>query len=829
MNKRLALAGVCAIVTSTILLGLDRIGGARALSADKPRVIVLGFDGSDYELTQQWMESGDLPNLKRLAEEGTYRPLDTANPAQSPVSWAVMETASNPGKTNLGDFLRRGWMGKDGARTPFPQPTGIRSLEEPVPADELDQHVELTAFERLILPLGVSSKATAALAFVALGVLLLATLLFKLLFRMRTSLSLIAGVLLAAGAVYGGQRIVADLPSRYPMKEAEMKGPRFWNVLGDAGVRITGLQVPAAFPCEANPNVRLTGGLFTPDVGGGNGAWYVYTNDEWAMDGDDLNSGGKLFKLYEDKDGIMKSFLQGPSDFVAQYAFEDERKPLEKRLEEPGLSDADRTATEQDLARIKSAEQAWREYDRNAKVDFIIDPDFDGRKVKMTIDGHTQEVAERDYSDYFELEFKFTKLLAMPAIARVYVEECRKDKDGMPILRLFVPPISIAPGSPPPYLPIATPRGFAGELADAVGLYDTVGWACYTNALKESELNEEAFLQGLDHVMEWRRKLLHHELGKSDWDVLFHVDTSTDRAGHLLYRLIDPEHPQYDAKDKDGNLIREQEVTAFGRTFKAKDGIKETYRNMDKIVGEVLDKIESGDLGPDVRLMIISDHGFSSFRYGVNVNVWLNRMGYLARKGEGDKIGAENPPESAETGDYFRYVDWERTRAYSMGLGKVYINLKGREDLGIVDPSEFDALKKEIIEKLETFVDPVDGHGKRRVVLKAYDAREIYEGEYEDEGGDIVLGLNDGYRASWQVSSGGYEEDGYESFGIVANDLKWAGDHCGVLPELVQGIFFANFEVPDGFIPHLMNVAPTVLDVFGVEIPKEWDGTPIPR
>lgn len=800
-------------------------------ATDGPRVIILGFDGADSDLTRQWMESGDLPNLKKLADRGSFRPLGTSNPAQSPVSWAVFETASNPGKTNLGDFVRRGFTGSG---NPFPKLAGVVSMDDPVPASDMGDYVELGGAEGVFISLGDEKNQTMALVVVGAAVFLLVILLLKVLMKMKTSLSLLIGVLVAGGATFGFTRFFDDFPAAYPMKVSEMRGQTFWDVLGEEGVKVTGLQVPVAFPCEANPNAKILAGLFTPDVAGGLGSWYIFTNDEWSINDESTGAGGTVYKLFADKDGVMRTSLPGPDDFVREYRFKERVESLEKLLDEPGLSGDQREQAEKELDQVNREKRDWWEYDRKKKVEMEITPDYENGVATVTIDGQTQQVEELTWSDYFRVNYDFTRFHRLPGVARVYLEECFIDEDDNPRLRFFVPPVSISPEEQPVHLSISSPREFAAELAENIGLYDTIGWACYTNALKDTEIEDQAFLEGLEHVMGWRTRMFRYAMEQDDWDVLFHVESVTDRAGHLLYRFIDEEHPQYNDENYDGELLRDKEVTAYGRSFPARDGIKETYREMDSVVGEVLEKIDSGALGDNVELMIVSDHGFEPFRYGVSLNVWLNRMGYLKVKGEVD-AEAEGPEAVREavdrmSGSTLSFVDWENTRAYSMGLGKIYINLQGREPKGIVSSEEFEPLKKEIIEKLEAFVDPVDGHKGRNVVLTAYDADEIYEGPHGEGFGDIVLGFNEGYRVSWDGSSGGYDKDAYDSFGVGPNEQKWSGDHCGNDPSLVKGIFFSTFKIADGeYEPNLINVVPTVLEMFEVDIPEEWDGTPIPR
>ena len=109
--------------------------------------------------------------------------------------------------------------------------------------------------------------------------------------------------------------------------------------------------------------------------------------------------------------------------------------------------------------------------------------------------------------------------------------------------------------------------------------------------------------------------------------------------------------------------------------------IQDLYQRMDKLIGRVMEQIDDKTL-----LMIISDHGFKSFARCVNLNAWLHQNGYLALK-----VG------KTESGDWFEDVDWSRTRAYTMGLNGLYLNVKGRESEGIVtDGKEAEALKKGI-------------------------------------------------------------------------------------------------------------------------------------
>jgi predicted AlkP superfamily phosphohydrolase/phosphomutase len=202
-------------------------------------------------------------------------------------------------------------------------------------------------------------------------------------------------------------------------------------------------------------------------------------------------------------------------------------------------------------------------------------------------------------------------------------------------------------------------------------------------------------------------------------------------------------------------------------------------------------------------LMVISDHGFSSFRYGVDLNRWLEENGYLALTDEGR--GRKN----------LAGVDWTKTRAFAIGLSGIYLNLKGRESRGIVDPgAEAVQLREEIAEKLGGAIDPVH---KRPIVKQVYNAMKLYAGPYKQDAPDLLVGYASGYRASWETAVG--EVTGQ----IIHDNVKaWSGDHC-IDQSLVPGILFSNRMIHDEHA-RLMDIGPTILDMFGVTVPSRMDG-----
>jgi predicted AlkP superfamily phosphohydrolase/phosphomutase len=287
-------------------------------------------------------------------------------------------------------------------------------------------------------------------------------------------------------------------------------------------------------------------------------------------------------------------------------------------------------------------------------------------------------------------------------------------------------------------------------------------------------------------------------LGNADWDLLVGVIESTDRVQHMMFRLIDPTHPAYDP-----NLAEK-----FG------DSIERVYKRADQFVGQVLDIVP-----PDTTIMIVSDHGFHSWRKAVNLNTWLVQNGYMALKGN-----AAAPDKKLEDlfggGEFWENVDWSKTRAYSMGLGQIYFNLRGREGQGIVSPgAEYGALADELKGKLLASL--IDTDNGTHIIRNVYKRDDVYSGEFLGNAPDLQLGFEDGYRVSWQTTLGGSPQ------GIVyANTQKWSGDHCGFDYQTTSGIFISNKPI-SATNPSIMDIAPTVLKLLGVAIPGNIDGKPL--
>ncbi len=245
-------------------------------------------------------------------------------------------------------------------------------------------------------------------------------------------------------------------------------------------------------------------------------------------------------------------------------------------------------------------------------------------------------------------------------------------------------------------MPISHPSYYAGYLAKRHGPFATLGLAEDTWALNEGVTDDATFLQQAHDIDDERRSMCVTAIDQLRRGALVCVFDATDRIQHMFWRYLDAAHPAHRADVPDPH----------------KHAIRDLYEKNDRLVGDVLGRLQPNDV-----LMVLSDHGFSAFRRGVNLNAWLLREGYLAlRPGHDGKA------------EWLRDVDWSRTRAYCVGLGGMYLNLRGREQDGIVAPgAEAAALKAEIVGKLNGLR---DADRDEIGVREAFDTAALYSGPY---------------------------------------------------------------------------------------------------
>lgn len=603
---------------------------------------------------------------------------------------------------------------------------------------------------------------------------------------------------------------VMDLwPETVRLQRGQVFAPFLHEYLDAAGRTFVGLRVPATFPVTTPlRQSRLLSGLFAPDVAGGPGRWFIYTTDRRTQDGLPTETGGIVFRL-QGAGEALESSLPGPEDWVRRAKLATTLEGFERELAE--TTDPDRKASLEGAAnRARARKREFLLNKRHVSIPLRVYPDEVAHTARIVLGTHDVEIAEGEWVRDLPVRFEVTDSLPVDALVSVRLESCRLTEDGASEVRLFVPPVALDPRTTRCLTPIAWPRTYGQDLWDRAGPFRTVGWDVATNPFKDEEIGPQALLETVETSLDADRRLLDAELERGDFDVLFSCVEVADRAGCVLLGFAG-DHPP---ARFDGSPWPE-EVSAFGDTFPLRDALRRVYRECDTLVGAVAARVAAGEFGDDALLLVLSDHGVAPFLYGASLNVWLEREGLLTRK-RSSEARSESPPFLS--GDVPDYIDWSHTRACAMGLGKVYLNLAGREPEGIVLEQEKDALLRDLADRLEAWIDPKTG---ARVVRKAHLARDLYHGPHEEA--DVIVGFEPPYRVSWGSTLGGFEEEALDRAGIVDNPLAWAADHsCDA--SAVPGVLFATRPLPKDLSPDLLDVAPTVLGWVGVPVPVELEG-----
>jgi len=450
----------------------------------------------------------------------------------------------------------------------------------------------------------------------------------------------------------------------------------------------------------------------------------------------------------------------------------------DQRFKEGGLRIALQKNGNRMLTSLKGPENMFVEGNPPLELPMTIDLDRAARRATVSVDGRSVALEPGKLSDWTPFAFKAAPGIKVSGICRMMVTELDDH------FSLYVSPLNIDPDRPA--MPISHPSYYATYLAKRIGSFATLGLAEDTWALNEGVIDDATFLKQAYDIDRERQEMFFLSLDRLREGTLTCVFDATDRIQHMFWRYLEPGHPA--AGGRDGG--------------EHKDAIEAIYKHDDALVGKVVDRLREGDV-----LMVLSDHGFTSFKRGCNPNAWLHRNGYLALK-----------PGASGSAEWLQDVDWSNTRAYSLGLSGMFLNLKGREAQGIVEPGEeAQKLKAELIRKLSGLRDEEKGEVGIR---EAFDTWSLYQGPYLVNAPDLIIGYNAGYRVSWDGATGVVATPVFED-----NVKAWSGDHC-VDPRLVPGVLFCNYAV-DRKDPGLIDIAPTALRLFGLAKPEHMEGEPL--
>ncbi len=408
-------------------------------------------------------------------------------------------------------------------------------------------------------------------------------------------------------------------------------------------------------------------------------------------------------------------------------------------------------------------------------VEFRVHRDRQANAAVLEIEGQKIPLNAGQWSRWTRLTFELPlyTLKRVHGIVRFYLQEVA------PHFRLYVSPINFDPRVPATQLSV--PPEFISTVSEKLGPFYTTGFQEDYSARKNNLFNDDEFLKQAGIVLEERLNLYSYALDDYDDGLLFFYFSSSDLQSHMFWWDSDAKHPTRDDAE----------------AKKYFSHVHRLYGRLDQLIGDLADRY-----GSKATIFVMSDHGFANFGRQFNLNSWLRDFGYLG------------PPGCTSI---MQDCDWSITSAYGLGINGLYLNLKGRERDGIVEPgAKAEELLTELKERLEAVTD-VNGES---VIRSVYRASEIYSGGATALSPDLIVGYRRGYRASWATCLGDLTPEV-----LLDNDNAWSADHCADALE-VPGVLFSNrpFRAKS---PSLVDLAPSILAEFGLPAPTSMSGKSI--
>jgi predicted AlkP superfamily phosphohydrolase/phosphomutase len=293
--------------------------------------------------------------------------------------------------------------------------------------------------------------------------------------------------------------------------------------------------------------------------------------------------------------------------------------------------------------------------------------------------------------------------------------------------------------------------------------------------------DKDWLLDQIYQMTERRFRVFRRAVSEGDHDFYMMVEMGVDRIHHGFWRYHAKDHRLYDPESK------------------YKDSIRDYYKYLDDRIGELLEVIDK-----DTAVMVVSDHGAQTMAGAICVNEWLIQKGYLTLK--------EPPKEPGRM--KLDMVDWSKTKAWGEGgyYSRIFFNVKGREPEGIIDLAEYDAFRDRIQKDFEGIEDE-KGENIGTLVLRP---EEIYKA-VTNIPPDLIVYFGDlDWRSAAQVGTGEIHIFENDTGPDDANHAK-------------NGIFIMKF--PDGARSgeagqySIFDIAPTILDYFGLDVPADMIGS----
>jgi predicted AlkP superfamily phosphohydrolase/phosphomutase len=298
------------------------------------------------------------------------------------------------------------------------------------------------------------------------------------------------------------------------------------------------------------------------------------------------------------------------------------------------------------------------------------------------------------------------------------------------------------------------PKELASTLKEMGYIIDVDPWTA-----KE---NREDFLKQLHVALDRRIEVMEHLMKKENWDFFMCHVMETDRINHFL--------------------LPGSRETRFTAEFSA------FYERL----GEIVERVQNG-LPEDTLFLSLSDHGMCPIEHEVFLNRWLHEKGYLHFKKEPAKDFGDLDPS---------------TRAYSLIPGRIYVNLKGREEFGSVDPASYESLRQELKEALTDLKDPENGNP---IVQRVYMREELYSGPLLEKAADLIV----------------MPHDGYDLKGALYREELLGRSHLEGMHTYDDAFLYARGRTLRDEDTWIGDVMPGVLDALSVERDPELDGVSI--
>jgi predicted AlkP superfamily phosphohydrolase/phosphomutase len=402
------------------------------------------------------------------------------------------------------------------------------------------------------------------------------------------------------------------------------------------------------------------------------------------------------------------------------------------------------------VLRVEGPPNSFRKDSAYAAVEVVADVDPAQDWVRFTVGESVVVLRAGEWSEWLAADFPLLPyVVSARGMLRIFVRQLH------PRFEVYVTPVNVDPMKP--VLPLSEPASFAKELAEATGRFYTLGIAEDTSALRQGVFSLPQFLAQAGLVLADEKKLLRRALAEYRGGLLFFYISSIDQHSHMLWGRHETE-------------------------------LLDVYREVDGMVGEVR------RAHPAAELIVMSDHGFSTYERSVHLNRWLANRGFLSLNAAG---GQELSLSDA---------DWGSTEAYALGLNGLYVNVAGREKNGSVKGVERRrAVIETLREQLLAFRDPETG---ARVVNTV--AVTNADAATASVAPDIIVGYAAGYRGSWETALGGVPR-----LEVEANNDLWVGDHC-IDPAAVPGVLFSPRRLM-ATEPRLQDVTVTILRGFQVQ------------